>query len=244
MGFSHYLNSNPMRLAPFLLLGFVLAACGGDTETGASLASQAQAPVADATLFESSEGGLADGAGPFLFAGRTGESSDALRRAVLRFELSGPEQVVVGDLSLQLTITRRPQAGASTTQFSVYRLLEPFSEGPSIAPGAGGGGGQAQIGDTTWLFQRFDTQSWGRAGGVFSDVVSGSASVGAENTVLFESNSGGLERDVEGWMANPEENFGWILIGDESRPKTAIRFASRENSRAEFRPALSFSIDR
>lgn len=79
---------------------------------------------------------------------------------------------------------------------------------------------------------------------MFSDVVSGRASVGAENTVLFESNSGGLVRDVEGWMANPDENFGWILIADESRPKTAIRFASRENSRAEPRPKLSFSIQR
>lgn len=53
-----------MRLATFLFMGLVLAACGGDAGTGASLASQPHAPVADATLFESSDGGSLKVLGP------------------------------------------------------------------------------------------------------------------------------------------------------------------------------------
>src|SRR4029453_9619768 len=42
----------------------------------------------DATLIESASGSLANGAGPFLFAGRTSQSSESIRRAVLAFDVA------------------------------------------------------------------------------------------------------------------------------------------------------------
>ena len=45
-------------------------------------------PVADATLYESVDGDRADGAGPNLFAGRTGQGALSRRRAAVRFDLS------------------------------------------------------------------------------------------------------------------------------------------------------------
>jgi hypothetical protein len=36
--------------------------------------------------------------------------------------------------------------------------------------------------------------------------------------------------DVQGWLDNPSQNFGWILIGNEGADGTAKRFNSGDNS--------------
>jgi spore coat protein A len=36
--------------------------------------------------------------------------------------------------------------------------------------------------------------------------------------------------DVQGWLDNPSQNFGWIVIGDEGQNETAKQFATRENT--------------
>ena len=41
-----------------------------------------------------------------------------------------------------------------------------------------------------------------------------------------------MATDVEAWIANPDENFGWMMIGDEQVDGTAKRFNSRENDDA------------
>ncbi|MGH7613747.1 MAG: hypothetical protein ACREMW_06870 [Gemmatimonadales bacterium] len=46
-----------------------------------------------------------------------------------------------------------------------------------------------------------------------------------------------LVADVQGWLADPASNFGWILIGDESATATAKQFDSRESA-ASIRPEL------
>jgi len=39
--------------------------------------------------------------------------------------------------------------------------------------------------------------------------------------------------DAQGWLDDPQGNFGWVLIGDETS-----RFASREHAALSDRPAL------
>jgi hypothetical protein len=55
----------------------------------------------------------------------------------------------------------------------------------------------------------------------------------------FESDA--LLEDVRLWALHPEQNFGWILIGDESQRQTARAFASRENPDPVLRPVLEIT---
>jgi hypothetical protein len=56
----------------------------------------------------------------------------------------------------------------------------------------------------------------------------------------FYSWSGpGLVADVQSWLDNPQDNFGWVLIGNESVAQTAKRFDTHENTETSFRPELS-----
>jgi hypothetical protein len=44
--------------------------------------------------------------------------------------------------------------------------------------------------------------------------------------------------DVQSWIQQSANNFGWILIGDESAPRTAKRFDSRTHGTVQARPSL------
>lgn len=46
-----------------------------------------------------------------------------------------------------------------------------------------------------------------------------------------------MVQDVQGWLDDPTNNFGWIVIADESTHTTAKRFGSREEASAN-RPKL------
>jgi hypothetical protein len=45
--------------------------------------------------------------------------------------------------------------------------------------------------------------------------------------------------DVQAWADAPGENYGWILIGDETSSTTVKRFDSRESSEEALRPILT-----
>jgi hypothetical protein len=47
-----------------------------------------------------------------------------------------------------------------------------------------------------------------------------------------------MKVDVATWLADPDMNFGWILLGDEIDDKTARRMSSRENRNESERPKL------
>ncbi len=43
-------------------------------------------------------------------------------------------------------------------------------------------------------------------------------------------NSAALTARVQAWYTNPDANYGWVILGDESEDTTAFRFNTRENS--------------
>ena len=45
--------------------------------------------------------------------------------------------------------------------------------------------------------------------------------------------------DLRHWLRQPDDNYGWIVLGNESENWTARRFDSRENAEAAFRPVLA-----
>lgn len=188
----------------------------------------------DATLVESTDGSLANGAGPVFFAGRTGQSSASRRRALIAFDVASalPEGAQVTGAELQLVLTPSNPALVDVT---LHRVLSPWSEGPSAA--GGGGGAPAQQGDATWVHTSYDTEFWATPGGDFAPVPSGAAAVGVAGSFAWGSTPG-MVADVQGWLDAPASNHGWILIGDEDASNTSKRFVSREDEDAGMRPQL------
>jgi hypothetical protein len=189
--------------------------------------------VRDNTLYQSTSGNLSNGAGTGMFAGRTDDSTR--RRAVVAWNLSSiPAGATIQSVQIQLQVTQT-QAGA--TNVAAHRLTANWGEGTSIASSGGGGGASSTTNDATWIHRFYNTQSWTSAGGDFVATPSATQSVAGNASYTWGSTSA-LVADVQGWVANPASNFGWIFIGNESTDQTAKRFATREATNAASRPRL------
>ena len=206
----------------------------------AALASPARGDTAvvvagrDATLIEADDGGLANGAGPVLFSGRTSQGASSVRRALLFFDVAAalPRGAWVTSAELALVLT---PSNPSPADVALHRVLRAWSEGPTAA--SGGSGAPALPGDATWLHTDYDVEFWTDPGGDFAPDPSGVAAVGESGAVVWASTPEMLA-DVQSWLDAPASNHGWILIGDETAPSTAKRFASREAPDETLRPRL------
>ena len=190
----------------------------------------------DNTLYESSTGGLSNGSGQFLFAGRSAQNSGSVRRALLAFDLSSlPPEAVVTAVRLTMNMSKTV-AGATTV--SLHWVLFDWGEGSSNATSRGGGqGATSTTGDATWIHASFDSGTWSSPGGDFVTTASSSLDVGSTGLYTWPSTAQ-LVTDVETWVADTGSNFGWIVIGDESAQRTAKRFDSREHGTESGRPQL------
>jgi hypothetical protein len=206
---------------------------------GAQAGSRRVAANQDTTLIESPDGGLANGAGPDLFAGRTNQSEGARRRALLVFDVAGqlPPGAVIHSARLVLAASQTREAPVT---LALHRVLGAWSEGPASAEG--GRGAPASTGDATWLHARFDTASWATPGGDFAATPSAAQSVAGEGFYVWSSP--GLTADVQGWLDDPARNFGWVLVGAEAIPGSVKRFGSRENTDPALQPVLEVEFGR
>ena len=190
-------------------------------------------PVKDNTLYENVPDN-SNGAGKYLFIGQTGEDNGipaSFRRALLQFDVSGiPANAVIENVQVAFTINKVPSIGATSDFATLHRVLQEWGEGTSNAPGAEGQGITAQPGDATWNDAVFNTDSWGEAGGDFEGSASAITPFGvSEPEAMTFASTPGLVADVQGWVKNPANNFGWILKGDEITIQNARRMASREH---------------
>ena len=190
--------------------------------------------VKDSTLYDSSDGSVGNGAGSHLFSGRNNRGE--IRRAVIAFDITGniPVGATISSVSLHLNMSRT--AGGPAT-VSLHKVLADWGQGSSGAGGNEGGGSGSALGDATWLHRFFDTETWDRAGGDFSESASASTDVSGPAPYVWGPTSE-MVADVQSWVDNPDSNFGWALIGDESSNQTAKRFDSMENSTQANRPVL------
>ena len=186
----------------------------------------------DNTLFQDAEGDTSNGSGPACFAGNN--SQDRARRALVRFDLAGflPSDAYVDAVVLTLDASSAPDT--ITRWISVHRVLADWGEAGSSS--SGGGGAPALPGDATWLHTRFPDQVWSQPGGDFVPASSAAALVGDVGT--YNWTGAGLVADVQRWLADPATNFGWLLRGDETTPRSVRRFDSRESAVASRRPTL------
>ena len=198
-------------------------------------------PVADAALYEG-DGSLANGAGSYLFVGRTENRNGAVdRRSLLAFDIAGsiPSGATITGAELQVTMSRTI-SGAQTIE--LRRATESWGEGPSNASGQEGGGANAQSGDATWVHRQFPNSEWSTVGGSFVSTVSASQQISDNGDYLFASTAQ-LVADVQSWLDNPAENFGWALVMPSPAVGSAKRFNSRENSASSSRPKLTVTYE-
>jgi hypothetical protein len=212
----------------------------------------------DNTIYREAAGphAASNGVGDHFAAGTQGSAS-ALRRGLVRFDLTGlPPSIQVDRVALELTFQGPTNMETQSRVVSLHRLLADWGEGTSNAgpggtPGAGNGA-NASTGDATWRYRFFDTQPWTSynpavttsGGGDFASDPSAAATVGIDPGVLVvwetirSGAPSGLIADVEAWLADAASNFGWLLKGDESVSRTARRFYSKDEANAAFHPRL------
>lgn len=191
----------------------------------------------DTSIYSENEnsGGGNDG----IFSGTNQQLRD--RRALIRVDVSFiPQDATVLDAQLQLTVER---SGGNFGEFdyTLHRLVKEWGEGDVVGGLMGGFGGPAEPGDATWVSNKHMMSLWDTPGGDFVSVASATAAAGRQDSVAVWSGPG-LASDVQGWIENPSDNFGWIVIsaieGEQQRVK---KFFSSEALTS--RPRLTITVD-
>jgi hypothetical protein len=195
-------------------------------------------PVKDNTLFESPTGSLGNGAGAYIFVGKTGEGK--IRRGLLAFDVAGevPAGATLTTVALTLHLSK---TNAGPVEISLHRVLTDWGEGSTDAAAQEGKGAPAAPGDATWLHTAFDTAAWSAPGGDFAPESSATVTVDALGSYTWESPQ--LTAQVQAWLDEPASNFGWMILGGENANATAKRFNSRELPDPGLRPTLSVTYD-
>lgn len=195
------------------------------------------APSADNTLYQNTNGSLSNGAGAGMFAGRTMQASNFVRRAVIRFDVAGnvPAGSTINSAQLKLTMT---MGNGGPTTVALRRLSQSWGEGTSDAGVGEGAGTAATANDVTWKNRFFPSSDWTLLGGDFSATVIASVSVDQENDYFWGSTPT-LVADVQSMVADPASNFGWVVRASEAAVGSAKRFATKEDLVPENRPTLT-----
>jgi hypothetical protein len=214
--------------------------CSGIAMGAAQADTLVVEPAADTTIYEVAMGDseTANSRGVHLFAGRI--VGGLRRRAMLRFDLSAiPPGSVVNSAQFSLSLTRVPPGTLPAVNFSLQPVTASWGEGSSDAGEPGGNGVLATAGDPTWAQRAFPATPWTLPGGDF--FATASAVTSANGLGRYQWGSGtAMVSTVQDWVDSPANNFGWMLIADETAgDQTARRFASREATDANTRPQLS-----
>jgi hypothetical protein len=194
----------------------------------------------DNTLIQRTDpnGQLSNGLGD-IFTGRTnqdgqGPATISIRRGLIQFDLSS---IPAGSIITGATLTMRDVMGLNgDPDVSLHRTLADWGEGASFQ--AGGMGAAAAENDATWLYRFYDaanpasSPAWSTAGGDFSPTISASSIVSDDlgNGQLFAWSGAGMVADLQFWLDDPSQNFGWLVQGDESRGQSAKRLNSSDST--------------
>jgi hypothetical protein len=220
-----------LQIAALFLASFVFLLCALESSAQTTVNLQA---TADNSMYQEFSN-YSNGSGEYLFAGSTVTSNK--RRALVNFNALTefiPRCATIQSVTLTLHMSRTI---AGPKNVKIHRVLQDWGEGLEDAPGEEGFGTQADTGSATWVDNNFAVSQWTRPGGYYADSASASTSV---NQIGFYTwSSPRMIADIQNWLASPNSNFGWIIIGDESAGTTAKRFDSRENIDPSFAPKLS-----
>ncbi len=122
-------------------------------------------------------------------------------------------------------------------EVGLHLVLADWQEGAGQGFNNEGQGAEAVQGDVTWTQREFGSLDWAAPGGDFSPDARASVKVAGIEFYTWESTSE-MVADIQNWLENPATNFGWLLLGDESKSPTTKRFDTRENGDDGNRPVL------
>jgi hypothetical protein len=114
--------------------------------------------------------------------------------------------------------------------------LTAWGEGDSEAQDGDGKGAPATVGDATWTHAKYPTLQWIKSGGDYELESSVSDTVVLGSDAVFGSAK--LTLDVNFWLQDSSNNFGWILVGDEFNLGTSVKFGSRDNNDENLWPVI------
>ena len=190
----------------------------------------------DATLYESSQGNIANSKGQYIFIGKTNNGD--LRRTLIRFNLGTeiPSDATIDSVFLSLSMNKTQNAAQD---LRIYPVLGAWAEGSSDASANEGKGTSATEGDPTWTYRVYPDTLWNNEGGdigeeiLFEGSIQGSGSYSLKGTddfiTLFDQ-----------WRKGDMPNYGVMLIGNEdSQNRSSKRFASAQFSGSANRPSLT-----
>jgi len=181
-------------------------------------------PTKDNSIYSES-GTISNGLGK-LYSGRTNTGN--LRRALLSFDIAAnvPAGAIITNVTLSLD-QDNAGPGATNDNYDLHPLTTEWGEGTSSGTGTGA---PAVSPDATWDDAMFGSSAWISPGGDFLASVAQS-NINAINGIKTWS-SADMITNVQAWLDNPANNFGWILIGDETTNGTARRFGSKDQGTA------------
>lgn len=203
----------------------------------APLAAQTTVTVpcaADNTLYESATGSLSNGSGPSIFIGMTAGNPTSIpqtRRALVRFNVAASVPAGARILAASFSLNVVQTTAFPPINVDGHRVLQAWGEGTSVATlGQGGQGAPATAGDATWLHSSFPGVFWPAPGGNF--VATPSFTMSTPSFGIGTSPiAPGTVTDVQFWLDNPAQNFGWLLkVTNETIGSTARRCDSRQNT--------------
>lgn len=180
-----------------------------------------------------------NGSGTEMYTGTVNNGTALARRALIQFSFSEiPVDALITDVQLVLYCTRASRSG-TPSNYDLHRLEESWGEMSSQS--FDGVGVIAEDDDATWkdrFYDASDAIEWLDQGGTFEPIPSASIPVN-EKDAFYTWTSEELVEDVQDMLANPSENFGWILkASDENIGGLGRGFVSRENPVEERRPQL------
>jgi len=192
--------------------------------------------LAEVANLSATEDTFINGGRPNNNAGRTSwvsagrDGTGGVRRGLLRFNLSSiPAGSTVTSAELQMTVTRVPGSSPVNSTFDLFRLLASWSEGDK----GGNNGASASTGQATWNDRMRGTASWTTPGAKNNAIATASAStaVTAARNARYSWTGSRMTDDVQLWVDNQSQNFGWLLTSRAESSSRSVRgFASRESS--------------
>lgn len=192
----------------------------------------------DTSIFEEAED-RSSGEGPLILAGVTsnrGGNDFYIRRGLMSFDIAGylPSGAMLESAVLELTIAKVPDEKFLGTAQSLHRVTSewgaPTGGMGSGASGPPGRGTVAVAGDATWTNRLTGSAAWESAGGDYIGAASATVGVSPAVNEVTTWSSLGLVNDVQLWLDDPTQNFGWILIGSETFEKNARGYYSSDNT--------------
>lgn len=185
----------------------------------------------DTAIFSES-GNLSNGAGPIIVVGKNQQGN--IRRSLIAFDLSS---IPVGSTVLSASLEMSAPGDTNGPQDIVLHKAS-ADWGTAGSNTSQGNGAPAQAGDTTWTHRFFSSTVWATQGGDFTASGSATTTINGSGRFTWGSNTS-LVADVQSWVNSPSNNFGWVLVGNESLTQTAKRLASKENATPSDRPILN-----